>query len=307
MTNFTIPTQEIYSPIKQQQCDRSPQYTLKWRQGQLLVSVPRQVKQPYLPALESKQRLVECLKHSPVRLVRVDSRLGETGLKFWADACEQAGKAMFLKVPAKPELLKKTPGMSWWLKRLIEWIIAALLLLALSPLLLGLTWLVHSQSPGPIFTQEWCLGKRGKLFRTFKFRTTLDPDTVHPQVMADPRQGNLHKQEDAPHTPSGRWMRKYRLHKLPQLINVLRGEMSLVGPHPWLLHHAVRVSPDQQQQLNALPGITGIWRMDAKSQLQDLDAIMRCDLEYLSSWSLARDLKIILLSVPRIISGCGAY
>ena len=307
MTYSTNPNLEIDSSYQQQQYDYSPQCMLKWRQGQLLVSVPGQVKQPCLPSLESKQRLVECLKHSPVQMVRVDPRLGETKLEFWADACEQAGKAMFLKVPSNPALLKKKAEVSWRLKRLIEWIIAALLLLVFSPLILGLVLLIHFQSPGPIFTQQWCVGKRGKLFRTYKFRTTVDLETLYPEVMPHQRQGNLHKHEDAPYTSLGLLMRKYRLHKLPQLLNVLRGEMSLVGPHPWILYHAVRVSPDQQQQLNALPGITGVWRIKTNSKLMDLDAILRCDLEYLSSWSLAQDLKILLLSVPRILCNYAAY
>lgn len=294
MAKLTTPTLESYSPTKHQQYERSSQYILKWRQGQLLVSLAEQVKQPYLPALENEQRLIECLQRSPVRLVRVDPELGETKLRFWADACEQAGKSIFIKVPANPKLLKKAEA-SWWLKRLIEWSIAALLLVILSPLILVLTWLIHSQSPGPIFSEQWCVGKRGKLFKTLKFRTTVDTDKL----------GHKHK-DNSELIPLGQWMRKYRLHKLPQLLNVLRGEMSLVGPHPWILKHAVRVSPEQQEQLNALPGITGIWRIQTKSQLLDLDAIMHCNLEYLSSWSLRRDLKILLLTVPRILSGCSA-
>jgi hypothetical protein len=188
MTKFIISTTQIQSSLEEQHNHSSP-CILKWRQGQLLVGLGQQVKQPYLPPLESKEELVECLKHSPVRLVRVDPRLGEAKLRLWADACEQAGKAMFLKVPVNPELLKKKAGLDWWLKRLIEWIVAAILLLILSPLILVIAWIIYSQSSGPIFTQQWCVGKRGKLFRTFKFRTMVEAETLH---------GNLHKQADAP-------------------------------------------------------------------------------------------------------------
>jgi lipopolysaccharide/colanic/teichoic acid biosynthesis glycosyltransferase len=101
-------------------------------------------------------------------------------------------------------------------------------------------------------------------------------------------------------------MRKYRLHKLPQLLNVLRGEMTLVGPHPWNLYDAARVSPNSQGQMNAMPGITGVWQMQERPKLLELDEILHCDLEYLKTWSLRRDLKIMLLTVPRILSDCGA-
>lgn len=307
MTNPIDPSLALDSPFERQRDNLSCQYTLKWRQEQLLVSALQQVKQPYLPPLEGEQRLVECLRHSRVRMVRIDPRIGETQLKFWADACEQAGKAIFLKVPTNHKFLKKNAGANWWLKRLIEWVIAALLLVVLSPLILGLALLIYFQSSEPIVTQQWCIGKRGKLFRTFKFRTTLETEKLDPQRMSHCIKRNLHRQGASDLTPLGYWMRKYRLHKLPQLFNVLRGEMSLVGPHPWMLYHAVQVSPDGLHQMNALPGITGVWRMDAKAKFLELDAIIHCDLEYLSSWSLRQDLKILLLSVPRILSGCGAY
>lgn len=233
-----MPTvQEVYFPLDQQQRDKHlPQCTLKWRHGQLLAKQSQQFEQPQLPLLNSEQRLEECLKHSPVSLVRIDPDLGETGVRLWADACEQANKPVFLRLPAaNPLSRQRSPLMS--LKRLLDRSVAALLLLLLSPVILGLVLLMRIYSPGPIFFREWHVGERGKLFQLWKFRTD------------DPLITRLEP-----------WVRKYSLDKLPQLFNVLRGEMSLVGPRPWTMYDAVRISQEERQQLNVLPGITGVLR-----------------------------------------------
>ncbi len=232
-----VPT---YSPQNQKQRDnQSPRYTLKWRQGQLLVSLEQRSLQPHVLSLESEQSLVECLKHSPVRLIRIDPSVGKASLKFWADACEQANKAIFLRLPAAHALSSKRYPRSWWLlKRLIDKSAAALLLLVLSPVMLGLVCLMRVYSPGPILCQQWCVGERGKLFRLLKFRTMV----INAQTCI---------------TPLGRWMRKYSLDGLPQLFNVLRGEISLLGPRPLALDDAMQISPEGHQQHQALPGIIG--------------------------------------------------
>jgi lipopolysaccharide/colanic/teichoic acid biosynthesis glycosyltransferase len=308
MASYSTPTQQTYSSLEhKQQHNYLHSCILKWRQKQLWVTLSQQSKQPYLPLLESEQWLVDCLKHSPVRLVRIDPNLGEKELRFWADVCKQAKKAVFLQLPSTYELPKKKSPRSWWLKRLIDWSIATLLLLLLSPVMLGLVLLIHIYSPGPIFFRQWRVGKRGKLFRIFKFRTmVVDAEKLHHQVMGE--QKGLHKRKDDPRITSlGCWMRKYSLDELPQLFNVLQGDMSLVGPRPWALYDAVRISPKGQQRLNALPGITGAWQVEARADLLDLDAVNNCDLEYLRCWSIGRDLKILLLTVPKVLSGFGAY
>ncbi len=300
MTISEIPTIPTYSPLAQKQPEhQSPRYTLKWRQGQLLVSLKQRDKQLYLPSLESEQWLVECLKHSPVRLVRIELKLGEATLKSWADACEQANKPVFLRLPAAYELPNKRCLRSWWLKRLIDWSAAALLLLVLSPVILGLVCLMCVQLPQPIFYQQWCVGERGKLFRLLKFRTmVVSARTLNRQLAGN--QESLPKREDAPRlTTLGRWLHKYSLDELPQLLNVLRGEMSLVGPRPWNLQDAVRINLEGRGQLNALPGIIGTKQMKVRSSLLDLDTANRCNLEYLRSWSLQEDLKILLMTILR--------
>jgi lipopolysaccharide/colanic/teichoic acid biosynthesis glycosyltransferase len=251
------------------------------------VSLGHSIKQPHLPALENEQWLVECLKHSGVRLIRIVPDLGEPSLKFWAEACDKASKSIFLRLSAAAQLPSSRCPLRWWLKRLIDWSAATLLLLTLSPVMLGLACLVRLQSPEPIFYRQWCVGERGKLFRLLKFRTMV-------------------MNTDQSITPLGRWMRKYSLDELPQLFNVLRFEISLVGPRPWILSDAVQISPEFRQQLNALPGIIAKQQKEARSNLLDLDALRRCNLEYLRCWSLWQDLKILLLTISKVFSG-GAY
>ena len=264
MTTFKVPTLPAYSLLKQKQLDNElPSCTLKWRQGQLLVSLEQHNQHPYLPSLKNERWLVECLKHSPVGLIRIDSNLGEASLKFWADACEQANKAVFLRLPGARTSHHRCPR-SWWLTRLIDCSAAILLLLVLSPVILGIVCLLRFQSPeAPIFYRCWCVGERGKLFRLFKFRTMV----VNTQTLEHLAIGSQNWQkceDDRAVTPLGHWMRKYSLDRLPQLFNVLRGEMSLWGSRPWSLYEAVRLSLEGQRRLNGLPGIIGSWQRQLK-------------------------------------------
>ncbi len=236
MTTSIIPTLENLYDVSQSHQDNRGDCTLQWRRGKLLVKPPGQVKQPYLPALNSKRSLVECLQHSPVSLVSIDPKLGEALLRFWADACEEAQKPIFLSIPAS----KKLPNQPFrQLQRLIDWIAAFVLLLLVSPVMLGLIVLMQVYSPGSLFCHEWRVGERGKLFRLIRFHTQNT-------------------------TPLERWMGKYSLDNLPQLFNVLRGDISLTGFRCWTLEDAV--------QINKLPEITALWEADAQSHLLHLDS-----------------------------------
>jgi len=231
MTSSTKAPLQSYFTCKQPRDNHSPQYRLQWRQGQLLVRLAQDVKQPYLPSLsylpslENDQWLVSCLKQSPVELVCVDAALGEAELQRWADACEQANKPVFLRGAIAKKMPKPRPReVSWWVKRLIDWMAALLLLIVLSPVMLVVVALMYVYSRGEIFSLRWHVGARGKLFRIFRFRTK--------EVTFD----------DSRTTPLGRWMCRYSLDELPRLFNVLRGEMSLLGPRPWSLHQTMRFS-----------------------------------------------------------------
>ncbi|MBD2101738.1 sugar transferase [Leptolyngbya sp. FACHB-261] len=279
--------------------------TFEQQQDRLFVGGSTQPSSQYL-LLELKS-LVNWLYRSSAQQIYLSPSLSEAKLKLWADGCAQTKRPAFIQVPLHSELPQKRRPVSWLFKRLIDRVAAALILLLVSPVMLGLALVVRVQSPGPIFFRQWRVGEQGKLFQVLKFRTmVVNAEQLHHQVMG--KQQGLHKREDDPRiTASGRWMRKYSLDELPQLINVLRGEMSLVGPRPWALYDAIRISPEGQKRLNALPGITGAWQVEARSTLLDLDTVNRYDLEYLDEWSLWRDFEILLMTIPKVLSGFGAY
>ncbi|MDX2229159.1 MAG: sugar transferase [Leptolyngbyaceae cyanobacterium bins.349] len=284
-----------------------PTYTLVWRQRMLMVrSQPASTINP-LTALKRQDWLIDCLQRSPIKLVKLDPNLDEMQLKVWADACHQAQKTAYLSLRSIQTLPQKKYSFCWQIKRVLDWALAALLLMLLSPVLLSLMLLIRLTSPGPIFFYQWRVGERGKLFQIIKFRTMImGAERLHHQVMIN--QPGLHKLEHDPRiTPLGKLMRKFSLDELPQLLNVLRGEMSLVGPRPWALYDAVRISPDLQHRLNALPGMTGAWQVQARSHLRDLNLVNQHDLKYLSNWSIWCDLKFLVLTIPKVLSGFGAY
>lgn len=209
-----------YSSVEQHLDNYLPCCTLKWRQGQLFVSVAQQSEQPHISAFESEQQLVECLKQSPVRLVRLDLTLGEAVLKRWADACEQANKPVFLQ-RASQKLPRRESQSTWQGKQWIDRIAAFVLLIVLSPIMLAAAILMYVYLPGAIFSRQWHISPRGKFFRLLKFRTTVAND-------------------DSRNTLLVRLMCKYNVNELPQLLNVLRGEISLMDSHPLTLSEGVR-------------------------------------------------------------------
>ena len=284
-----------------------PACELKWRRKSLLVRNSSERTQQKFPALTRKQWIENCLHNSWIERVCVDKAIGERGIRLWANTCHQANKPIFVRISSNSELPSCRQTIYWRVKRVMDWLFALTSLVILSPLMIVLALLIKIFTPGPILFCQWRVGERGKLFRIFKFRTmAVDAEDRHHEIMSN--QNGLHKLAKDPRiTYLGRWLRKYSLDELPQLFNVLRGEMSLVGPRPWALYDALRLEKVHQKRLNALPGITGAWQVEGRSHLLDLDAVTRCDLEYLNSWSLIRDLKILLLTVPKVFAGFGAY
>lgn len=209
MANSTLSNFNTYSSVEQQHSSNYlPHCILKWRQGLLFVSLGQQTKQPYISAFETEQQLVECLKQSPVRLVCLHPTLGEATLKLWADACEQANKPVFLRRTIQQKTFQKQSQLSPQPKQWRDSIVAFLLILLFSPIILVAAISIYLNSPKPIFPKQWYIGTGGKFFRLLKFRTTLAND-------------------DSRATDLIRWICKYNLDKLPQLFNVLRGEISL--------------------------------------------------------------------------------
>ena len=232
MVNSTFSNLNIYYSVEQQHSNNYlPHCILKWRQGLLFVSLGQQITQPYISAFETKQQLVECLKQSPVRLVRLHPNLGEATLKLWADACEQANKPVFLRGIIQKKI-QKQGQLSIQPKQWMDSIVAFLLLLLLSPIILATAILIYLYSPESIFPRQWYIGTRGKFFRLLQFPTTV-------------------ANEDSRATLLIRWMCKYNVDKLPQLFHVLRGEISLRDSFcPLTLSEAVRVGSEGQQEVS---------------------------------------------------------
>jgi lipopolysaccharide/colanic/teichoic acid biosynthesis glycosyltransferase len=218
-----------------------PPCTLKWRQKQLWVKALPANTTSDLPSLQDEEWLTECLKHSSARLVCLDPTLGAGGLRRWADACEKAKKSVFLRVPMHPQLRQQNSFVEWS-RQLLDRIIAAILLTVLCPLLLMLIVLLRIDAPESIFFCQWRVGRRGKLFRLIRFRIQ-----------------DTYRRGDRPHiTPLRRWIRRLGLEGLPQLFNVLQGEMSLVGRCTWDLYDASRLNCEKRQELRILPGIIAV-------------------------------------------------
>ncbi|MEM6398878.1 MAG: heterocyst development glycosyltransferase HepC [Cyanobacteria bacterium P01_D01_bin.116] len=241
--------------------------TLQWRRNQLLVMSSGIVKQPYMPLLDTYESLRECLEHSSVRLVRIDPKLGEEKVRLWADAATSASKPIYLRISAGQKQPKPNSYLLWWLKRLSEWMIASVVLLIVSPLMLLLALLMKIDAKAPLFERSWYVGERGRLFQSITYRTV----SVNPKIDSKALESKETIKEKM--TLLGRWMAKYGLNNLPQLFNVLRGEMGLFGSRCWTLEDAVKLTPEAQKQLNNLPGIMSSWEVEAEeSNILHLDS-----------------------------------
>jgi len=193
-------------------------------------------------------------------------------------------------------------------KRWIDVVGAGALLLALSPLLLVLAVVVKLGSPGKIFYRWRVVGRAGRPFLSYKFRSMVsNADELKDKLeVSNEMTGPVFKMTNDPRiTKAGRWMRRYSLDELPQLYSVLRGDMSLVGPRPPLASEYEHFTKFQTQKLQVKPGITCLWQVHGRNQVNDFDEWVRLDLEYIQRWSLGLDLKILLGTVAAVFSGSG--
>jgi len=193
-------------------------------------------------------------------------------------------------------------------KRVLDFLAAALMLAVLSPLLALLALAVKLTSAGPaLFRQERC-GLGGRRFSLYKFRSmAMDADLRKEELAAlNEADGPVFKMRNDPRcTPLGRWMRKFSLDELPQLWNVLKGDMSFVGPRPPLPEEVEKYERWQRRRLRMRPGLTCLWALEGRSRLS-FKRWMQLDLDYIDTWSLWLDLKIFLKTIPRVLTGRGA-
>ena len=189
------------------------------------------------------------------------------------------------------------------MKRVTDIIASALILVLASPVMLAIALLIKLDDRGPVFFLQKRVGKDGSTFGVLKFRTmSVDAEARLAQLKADnERNGPLFKMERDPRvTGIGRFLRATSLDELPQLINVLRGEMSLVGPRPALPSEVEHFSADLRQREQVLPGITGLWQVEARDN-PSFEAYRRLDLFYVENWSMVLDFVIILGTVEQLV------
>ena len=178
----------------------------------------------------------------------------------------------------------------------------------LAPFLLLVAALIKLTSKGPVFFRQARVGLHGRPFNMFKFRTmVVNAEALKDQLQAkNERAGPVFKIKSDPRvTPAGRFLRKHSIDELPQLINVLRGDMSIVGPRPPVPKEVAQYEAWQQRRLSVRPGLTCIWQVSGRDQIS-FQEWMYLDMRYIDHWSLAEDLSLILQTVPVVLSGRGA-
>jgi exopolysaccharide biosynthesis polyprenyl glycosylphosphotransferase len=194
-------------------------------------------------------------------------------------------------------------------KELVDRLGSLLLLGLFGPVLLGVALLVRVTSRGPVLFRQVRVGRDGREFRIFKFRSMyVDAEARLAELRhLNEHDGVLFKIRDDPRvTPVGRWLRRFSLDELPQLLNVLAGRMSLVGPRPPLPVEVAAYAADARRRLAVKPGMTGLWQVSGRSDLSWEEAV-RLDLRYVENWSLSLDLVILLRTMTAVLRSSGAY
>ncbi len=195
------------------------------------------------------------------------------------------------------------------IKRLLDIVLTAVLLALTWPLFISIAILIWVERSGPVLFQQQRVGEGGRLFTMYKFRTMiLGAEALEATMHAQVRNGTMqHKRSDDPRvTPLGRWLRRTSLDELPQLVNVLRGDMSLVGPRPELPWLVAQYEPWQYRRLGVPQGLTGLWQINGRAQ-NPMHLSTDIDLDYVEHYSLWLDLSILVKTPLAVWRGDGAF
>lgn len=221
----------------------------------------------------------------------------------WHNPVEYIGR-----IPTIPIQCTEISEFTQFLKRSVDMIFSLAILMVTSPLFAIVALAVKLDSPGPVFYISKRIGKKGQIFRCIKFRTMVEDAAQRLQEIAylNERTGVLFKVSNDPRiTRVGGFLRKYSLDELPQFVNVLRGEMSIVGPRPALAHEVNQYELPHLRRLDVTPGITGLWQVQARRD-PSFDRYVSLDLEYIDNWSPWLDFKIILRTIGVVVAGTGS-
>lgn len=211
------------------------------------------------------------------------------------------------EVPAFALHREPIPAVALLVKRIIDVIVSALGLIILAPVFGIIAIAITLDSPGPVFYRSYRVGKKGRQFLFYKFRTMVrNADALKDELRKfNERKGPFFKMANDPRmTRAGKWLRRYSVDEIPQLWNVLKGDMSLVGPRPHPLDDFQQYSLDHLRRLDVMPGMTGLWQVQARDQ-SSWEANMNLDLEYIEHWTPWLDIKLIWQTIPIVLKGLG--
>jgi exopolysaccharide biosynthesis polyprenyl glycosylphosphotransferase len=292
---------------------------------QLLVEVVARIdidQQPISDLVEAMHkyavsRVIFAAGHSQLnRVEEAISACEVEGVPAWlvADFIQTSiAKPDFDAFAGRPMLVfRSTPDVSWalWIKRGIDIIGAFFALVIFAIPMAIVAALIRFTSPGPVIFKQRRAGRFGKPFVMYKFRSMTDDAEMRRAELEPFNQmsGPVFKVESDPRiTPFGRWLRRTSFDELPQLWNVLMGDMSLVGPRPLPVYEVEKFeNTAQRRRLSVKPGLTCLWQISGRNQVRDFRDWVRLDLDYIDRWSLGLDFKILLRTIPAVILGFGA-
>jgi len=194
-------------------------------------------------------------------------------------------------------------------KRALDVALSTVVLALAAPIILLAALLIRLTSPGSVFFKQHRIGLNGRMFTLYKFRTMIADAHARRDEVAhlNEMNGPVFKAKDDPRvTPVGRWLRRFSLDELPQLWNVLKGDMSLVGPRPPIPEEVASYHRWHRRRLSMKPGLTCLWQISGRNDIADFDHWMKLDLQYIDNWSPSLDFKILLRTIPVVLSGRGA-
>jgi len=221
---------------------------------------------------------------------------------------EKAKKYYYFSLARNFNLKQRRP-LQWYIKRIFDITSSIVGIMAIWPLLLMIVLAIKLESRGPILFKQERLGLYGKKFYMYKFRSMYQDAEQKLELLKEFNETNdkMFKMYNDPRiTNVGKFIRKYSLDELPQLLNVIRGEMSLVGPRPPLQSEVDRYDKWHFLRFATLPGLTGMWQVSGRSGITDFDTVIKLDYEYINNWNFKLDLYLLLKTIPIVIMGKGA-
>lgn len=232
-------------------------------------------------------------------------------INYWLDAGTTVGRARRRFGQRRKRLLwSVTVNSARWVKRAIDVVASAAALIALAPVFAATAGAIKLEDRGPVFFRQQRVGLRGRLFGMWKFRSmVVNAEKLKDQLARENEMqgGVTFKMKHDPRvTRVGRFIRKYSIDELPQFWNVLRGDMSLVGPRPPVPREVALYSPEDRQRLLAVPGLTCFWQVGGRSAI-DFAGQVQLDVAYIRSSSIWLDVKLLVQTVPAVLFGKGAF